>query len=83
VSSRKSLALVKIGQLEHTLGVSKSKLNYYITCELIKPTDRSPSGQRLFDLDDVRGRLEKIDNYKKQGKSIEDIRKLFNDNKRK
>lgn len=75
---RKLRPLVKIGQLEQVLHVPKSTLNYYITCELIKAADRSPSGQRLFDLDEVRSVLEEVDSLKKQGKSIDEIRRVFN-----
>lgn len=76
--ARKPRPLVKIGQLEQALHVPKSKLNYYITCEIIKPADKSPSGQRLFDLDEVRSVLEEVDGLKKQGKSIDEIRRVFN-----
>lgn len=73
---RRSLAVLPIGTVMELTGLSARQIRYYETNELVIPK-RKESKHRLYSLDDV-DRLLEIKDYLSQGRSIAEIKTIFN-----
>ena len=72
--------MITVRKLARTFGLSRSTLLYYDRIDLLKPTKRSESGYRLYNIDCV-DRLRMIDIYKNTGLSLNEIRGLLDGDK--
>jgi len=68
--------LMLIGQAAKEAGVSRQSLQYYIMVGLIKPTQVTPGGRRLFGRKAVE-RIKLIKKLNKSGYTLRAIRELF------
>jgi len=68
--------LLPIGKAASQAGVSRQSLQYYVMLGLIKPTGKSPSGQRLFDKKSI-SRIKLIRKLNRSGYTLRDIREIF------
>jgi DNA-binding transcriptional MerR regulator len=66
----------RIGELARRTGVSVRTLHHYDAIGLLRPSQRSESGHRLYDGEDV-GRLQQIRSLRALGLSLEEIRELL------
>ena len=69
-------SLMRIGAAAAKAGVSRQSLQYYVMVGLIKPSSRSPAGQRLFDSEDVK-RIKLIRRLNRSGYTLRGIRDIF------
>ena len=69
-------SLMRIGSAAKKAGVSRQTLQYYVMVDLIKPSSRSPSGQRLFDQNAVK-RIKLIRRLNRSGYTLRGIRDIF------
>jgi DNA-binding transcriptional MerR regulator len=69
-------ALISIGQAAEKAGVSRQSLQYYLMVGLLKPTQVTPSGRRLFDAKTVE-RIRLIRRLNESGYPLRAIRDLF------
>jgi DNA-binding transcriptional MerR regulator len=69
-------SLMRIGAAAAKAGVSRQTLQYYMMVGLIKPSSRSPAGQRLFDHDAVK-RIKLIRRLNRSGYTLRGIRDIF------
>ena len=69
-------SLMRIGAAAAKAGVSRQTLQYYMMVDLIKPSSRSPAGQRLFDQDAVK-RIKLIRRLNRSGYTLRGIRDIF------
>ena len=69
-------SLMRIGAAAAKAGVSRQTLQYYMMVGLIKPSSRSPAGQRLFDQDAVK-RIKLIRRLNRSGYTLRGIRDIF------
>ena len=69
-------SLMRIGSAAKKAGVSRQTLQYYVMVDLIKPSSRSPAGQRLFDQDAVK-RIKLIRRLNRSGYTLRGIRDIF------
>lgn len=67
-----------VGELATTTGVSVRTLHYYDEINLLKPSQRTDSGRRIYAEDDVL-RLQQIVSLRELNLSLEQIRKLLDD----
>ncbi len=65
-----------IGKLSKQFNISRSTLLYYDKIGLLRPSDRSESGYRLYSDEDVR-HLALIMQHREAGIPLNDIAKLF------
>ena len=61
--------------LEKT-GISRQVLQQYITMRLVKETERTPGGHRVFGKDSVK-RIHLIKKLNRSGYTLRDIREVF------
>lgn len=66
-----------IGQLAKSVGVNVQTVRYYERCRLLTPSDRKPSGYRLYDNEVIR-RLRFIKNAQALGFTLREIADLLN-----
>ena len=69
-------SLLRVAQAAHTAGVSKQTLQYYLMIGLLNPTDRTNSGQQLFD-DRAIERIRLIKRLNDSGYPLREIRDIF------
>src|SRR5690349_19919689 len=62
----------KVGELAERTGVSVRTLHYYEELGLLTPSDRTPSGHRLYTADDV-ARLQQIRSLQQLGLSLDEV----------
>ncbi len=65
-----------ISKFARLFGLSRSTLLYYDRIGLLVPSDRTPSGYRVYTEEDVQ-RLERICSLRRTGMSLEDIRTIL------
>jgi DNA-binding transcriptional MerR regulator len=70
--------LVPIGTAAKKAGISRQTLQYYLMVGLLKPTDVTPSGRRLFDERSIE-RIKVIKKLNDSGYPLRAIRELFLD----
>jgi len=83
---RKKLAskdLLKIGEMARLAGVLPSTIRYYTEVGLIKATDTTPGGQRLYDKEDTLSKIRMIKNIERQHLPLQTIRKILEDHRAK
>jgi len=68
--------LYRIGEVVAYSGVSRQTIHNYTTMGLLREKRWTDGGHRLFD-ESVFHRLDRIDEMKAQGKSLQDIRDYF------
>lgn len=64
---------MKVGELASRTGLSVRTLHHYDAIGLLRPARRTPSGHRLYGMDEVR-RLHQIASLRQLGLSLEEIR---------
>ncbi|MCA9250273.1 MAG: MerR family transcriptional regulator [Phycisphaerae bacterium] len=74
--TKRTEPLKTIGQIALATGVAATTLRFYEREGLITPTDRTPSGYRLFDHDAI-ARLSFIRSAQAVGFTLDDIRELL------
>jgi len=67
---------MQIGQASKQAGISRQTLQYYLMLGLMEPTERTPTGRRLFDEKAVE-RIKLIKRLNKSGYPLRAIRELF------
>jgi len=77
--SKKS-QLKPIGTAANAAGISRQSLQYYLMLGLMKPTETTPTGRRLFDEKAVE-RAKLIKNLNKSGYTLRAIKELFMENR--
>jgi len=70
------MAQYKIGEIAKQANLSKVTLRYYEKINLLTPRNRSESGYRLYDEQDLQ-KLKFIRNAKSTGLTLNEINKLF------
>jgi MerR family transcriptional regulator, thiopeptide resistance regulator len=68
----------KIGELAAETGLSIRALHHYDQIGLLVPSQRTPSGHRLYDQADI-VRLQQIQSLRLMGLSLHEVRRLLND----
>lgn len=76
VLKHKSLRLRR-SDVARNLGVPISKLKFYTQEGLLKVADTTEGGMTLYDLREVARRFLKIERFKKEGKSLAEIKALI------
>ena len=72
----KKSGLMQIGRAAKQAGISRQSLQYYLMLGLIGPTERTPTGRRLFDEKAVE-RIKLIKRLNQSGYPLRAIRELF------
>ena len=72
----KSSKVMRIGQAAAAAGVSKQSLQYYLMVGLIEPSERTASGQQLFD-SKVIERIRLVKELNESGYPLREIRDIF------
>lgn len=67
---------MQIGQAAKQAGISRQTLQYYLMLGLMEPTERTPTGWRLFDEKAVE-RIRLIKRLNQSGYPLRAIRELF------
>lgn len=67
---------LRIGELAEQAGVTQRTIRYYESMELIPPGEREGSGYHYYS-EEMLARLRKIDQLKKLGLSLEEIRDVI------
>jgi DNA-binding transcriptional MerR regulator len=68
--------LLPVGAAAKKAGISRQSLQYYLMVGLLKPTEVTPSGRRLFDEKSI-GRIKLIKKLNDSGYPLRAIRELF------
>ncbi|MBA7654605.1 hypothetical protein ES703_62487 [subsurface metagenome] len=68
--------LLPIGAAAKKAGISRQSLQYYLMVGLLKPTEVTPSGRRLFNEKGI-GRIKLIKKLNDSGYPLRAIRELF------
>ncbi len=68
--------MLSVGQLAKQFGLSRSTLLYYDKIGLLHASGRSPANYRLYNAQDVQ-RMQQIDLYRRSGLSLENIRRVI------
>ncbi len=68
--------LVPIGEAAKKAGVSRQSLQYYLMVGMLKPTEVTPTGRRMFDEESIK-RIKLIKKFNKSGYPLRAIRELF------
>ena len=76
VEDKEASKLVRIGQAAQAAGVSKQSLQYYLMVGLVEPTERTTSGQQLFDGAAIE-RIRLIKRLNEGGYPLREIREIF------
>ncbi len=69
--------LVRKGQLAKALNISWPTAKYYTKVGLFPITERTPNGQHLYNLPEIRDRFERIKELKRQRHTIDEILDLL------
>ena len=69
-------SLLRVAQAARVAGVSKQTLQYYLMVGLLNPTDRTSSGQQLFDNRAIE-RIRLIKRLNDSGYPLREIRDIF------
>lgn len=72
------MKLLKVGEVAKRAGISVRTLHYYDDIGLIKPSDKSESGFRLYNTADIE-RLQHVISLKNMGLSLEGIARCLNE----
>jgi DNA-binding transcriptional MerR regulator len=72
----KKTGLVSIGEAAKMAGISRQSLQYYIMMGLLKPTEVTPTGRRMFDNKAIE-RIRLVKKLNKTGYPLRAIRELF------
>lgn len=72
----KKSKLMQIGLAAKQAGISRQTLQYYLMLGLMEPTERTPTGRRLFDEKAVE-RIKLIKRLNQSGYPLRAIRELF------
>ncbi len=67
---------MQIGKAAEQAGISRQTLQYYLMLDLMEPTERTPTGRRLFDEKAVE-RIKLIKRLNQSGYPLRAIRDLF------
>ncbi len=73
---RNSLRLRR-SDIARNIGIPISKLKFYTQEGLLKIADTTEGGMTLYDLHEVKKSFSKIERFKKEGKSLAQIRALI------
>lgn len=73
---RKKKDLVQIGRAAKAAGVSRQTLQYYLMVGLLRPTEVTETGRRLFDTDAI-ARIRLIKQLNDSGYPLREIRETF------
>ena len=68
--------LLSIGKAAKKAGVSRQSLQYYLMVGMLKPTEVTPTGRRMFDEESIK-RIKLIKKFNKSGYPLRAIRELF------
>ena len=68
--------LIRIGRAAKAAGVSKQTLQYYLMVGLVEPSERSPTGQQLFNQKLIE-RVRLIKKLNDSGYPLREIREIF------
>lgn len=68
--------MLPIGKAAQEAGVSRQSVQYYLMVGLLRPTQTTGSGRRLFDHDAIE-RIRLIRQMNQTGYTLRDIRQLF------
>ena len=68
--------LFRIGEIMHSTGLSRQTLHNYTVFGLITEEERTESGHRLYG-EPVFSRLSRIEDLKRQGKTLREIRLIL------
>ncbi|MFI5530327.1 MerR family transcriptional regulator [Kitasatospora sp. NPDC051853] len=68
-------ALYSIGDLARRTGLTVKAIRFYSDCGIVPPTDRSPAGYRLYDIDAV-ARLDLVRTLRDLGLDLPTVRKV-------
>jgi DNA-binding transcriptional MerR regulator len=68
--------LVSIGEAAKMAGISRQSVQYYIMMGLLKPTEITPTGRRMFDNKAIE-RIRLVKELNKTGYPLRAIRELF------
>ena len=68
---------VSLGELSLKLRINKSKLSYFFTIGLLEPVSQVGK-MNIFDEEKTIKKIKKIDDLKKQGKKLKEIKILLN-----
>ncbi|MCP4707425.1 MAG: MerR family transcriptional regulator [Planctomycetes bacterium] len=68
--------LIRIGNAAKAAGVSKQTLQYYLMVGLVEPSERSPTGQQLFNQQLIE-RIRLIKKLNDSGYPLREIREIF------
>ena len=68
--------LMPIGAAAKKAGISRQSLQYYLMVGLLKPSEVTPTGRRLFDDKDIE-QIKLIKKLNDSGYPLRDIRELF------
>ncbi|MEU5438261.1 MerR family transcriptional regulator [Streptomyces sp. NPDC020719] len=68
-------ALYSIGDLARRTGLTVKAIRFYSDCGIVPPTDRSPAGYRLYDIDAL-ARLDLVRTLRDVGLDLPTIRKI-------
>jgi DNA-binding transcriptional MerR regulator len=68
--------LITIGEAAKMAGISRQSLQYYIMMGLLKPTEVTPTGRRMFDNKAIE-RIRLVKKLNKTGYPLRAIRELF------
>ena len=72
--------LFKIGEVMEYSGLSRQLINFYTQIDLIKEVKRTPSGHRLYG-ESVFRRLKDIKRLQAKGKTLSEIKMIYNGRK--
>ncbi len=71
--------IISLGILAKKLGLSKSRLSYYDSIELIKPVDVMVGGGiRIYDEVETTKKIKQILKFQEEGLSLRQIKEEFN-----
>ena len=72
---RLSQGLLRVREVAHLGGVAPSTIRYYTNLGILKISERSKGGHKLFDEKETLARLRKIKSYHVKQRSLQDIKK--------
>jgi len=73
--------LLKIGKMAEVAGVRVSTIRYYTDIGLVKVSDTTPGGQKLYDSEDTLKRIQIVKKIGRQRLSLDTIKNVIDDHK--
>jgi len=73
--------LLKAGQLAKYFGLLTSTIRYYTNLGLLQAADRSQGGYHLYDLEETKPVIERINDLKKKRYTLDEIKERLSVNK--